>query len=115
MFKRNVGILDRIVRVALGLVLLPVGLFLLGGLQGSVLGLVIAGLGGIGLLTGFTGFCLLYTLFGINTLEKEKEFIARCMSMMAGFRQAPAESGHPSAEQTCGPCSPSTGKTHNHG
>ena len=38
MFKRNEGILDRILRVTLATVLLPVGLFLLGGLQGSVLG-----------------------------------------------------------------------------
>ena len=112
MFKRNEGILDRIVRIALGIVLLPVGLFWLGGLQGSVLGLVIAGLGGIGLLTGFTGFCLLYVLFGINTLEKEKELIARCTSMMAGSRE-PAGSGHPGSEQMCGPCSPSIVKAPN--
>jgi hypothetical protein len=122
MFKRNVGILDRIVRVALGIVLLPAGLFLLGGLQGSVLGLVVAGLGAIGLFTGFTGFCLLYILLGINTLQKEKELIDRftsaaagqmdrCMSRMAGFRQVPAGSGSLSAGRTCGPCSPSIGET----
>lgn len=110
MFKRNVGTLDRIVRVALGLVLLPAGLFLLGGLQGSMLGLVIAGLGGIGLFTGFTGFCLLYALLGINTREKEKELIARhmskCMSMMASFRQGAAGGGDPSAGQMGWPCHP---------
>lgn len=122
MFKRNEGILDRIVRVTLGIVLLPVGLFLLGALQSSVLGLVVAGLGGIALITGFTGFCLLYIPFGINTLEKEKELIDRfksmasermdrCMSMMAGFRQVPAASGPPGAEQMCGPCPTSIGKT----
>lgn len=117
MFKRNEGILDRIVRVTLGVVLLPVGLFLLGGLQGSVLGLVFAVLGGIGLITGLTGFCLLYVPFGINTLEKEKELVDRftskatgmiekCMSMMADFRQVPVD-GPPSAGQMCGPCPPS--------
>jgi hypothetical protein len=124
MFKRNVGMLDRIVRVALGIVLLPVGLFLLGALQSSVLGLVVAGLGGIGLITGFTGFCPLYIPFGINTLEKEKEIIDRfksmssermdrCMSMMAGFRQVPANSGSPGAEQMCGPCPPPIRETPN--
>jgi hypothetical protein len=67
---------------------------------------VIVGLGGIGLITGITGFCPLYIPFGINTLEKEKEFIDRfksmaaghmdrCMSMMAGFRQGFAASGNP--------------------
>ena len=113
MFKRNEGILDRIVRVALGLVLLPAGLFWLGGLQGSVPGLLIAGLGVMGLITGFTGVCPLYIPFGISTLEKEKELMARCMSMMAGFSQGSAGSGHPSAEQTCGPCPPAIGKTPN--
>lgn len=124
MFKRNVGILDRIVRVALGLVLVPVGLILVGVLQGNVPGLVFVGLGGIGLITGITGFCPLYILFGINTREKEKELINkframaagwmdRCMSMMAGFRQVPTDSASPSAEQMCGQCPPSIGRTPN--
>ena len=117
MFKRNVGILDRIARLTLGVVFLPTGLFLLGGLQGKVLGLVIASLGLIGLVTGLTGFCLLYVLFGINTLEKEKEFVsramARCMSMMASFRQGTVGSENPSAMQMCGPCSPMADDTRN--
>lgn len=117
MFKRNVGILDRIACLALGVVFLPTGLFLLGGLQGNVLGLVIAGLGLIGLVTGLTGFCPLYVLFGINTLEKEKELVSktmsRCMSMMASFRLGTASSGNPSAMQMCGPSSPRVDDTHN--
>jgi hypothetical protein len=113
MFKRNEGILDRTVRVALGLVLLLTGLFLLGGLQGSVLGLVIASFSVLPLTTGLTGVCPLYIPFGINTLEKEKELIARCMTMMAGISQGSAGSGNPSAEQTGWPCPPSIGKTHN--
>ena len=117
MFKRNVGILDRIVRVALGVALLLTGLFLPGGLLGNVLGLVIAGLGSIGLVTGLTGFCLLYVPFGINTIEKEKELVsrsmARCMSMMTSFRQGTVSSGNPSAMQMCGPCSPMVDDTRN--
>lgn len=124
MFKRNVGILDRIVRVGLGLVLVPVGLILVAVLQGNVPGLVIAGLGGIGLITGITGFCPLYVLFGINTREKEKELIdrfksmagehmERCMSMMAGFRQGSAARRVPRPEQDCGPCVPSAVETQN--
>jgi hypothetical protein len=112
MFKRNVGLLDRIVRVGLGVVLLPAGLVLLGGLRSGVPGVLLAGLGVLGLVTGLTGFCPLYVPFGINTLEKEKELIARCRSMMAGFRQGSASSGDPSAVQMCGPCSPSLGKAH---
>ena len=76
MLKRNEGILDRILRVALGMVLLPAGLFWLGELQGSVLGLLAAGLGVLALITGFTGVCPLYLPLGISTLEQEKEPIA---------------------------------------
>ncbi len=109
MFKRNVGIFDRIVRLVLGTVLLPAGLFVLGGLQGSVLGLLIAGFGVLGLVTGSIGFCPLYIPFGISTLEKERELIAKCTSMMA----ASWPSGDQSTGQMCG-CDPqSIGKTHN--
>jgi hypothetical protein len=83
MFKRNEGIIDRTLRVLLSMVLLPTGLFWLGGLQGSVLGLVVTGFGLLALITGLTGFCPLYVPFGISTLEKEKELMHRCMSMMA--------------------------------
>ncbi len=106
MFKRNEGIIDRMVRVSLGVVLLPTGLFLLGGLQGSVLGLLAAGLGAVGLITGFTGVCPTYIPFGISTLEKEKELIAKCQSMAAGCWR-----GQPSAGQMCGPGPQAIGKT----
>src|SRR5512141_2512217 len=99
MFKRNEGILDRIARATLGLVLLPSGLFLLGGLQGSLAGLIVAGLGTIGLVTGATGVCPTYYLFGISTLEKEREFIKSRMSMMAGC----GPSGQPGVGGMCGP------------
>jgi hypothetical protein len=63
--------------------LLLVGLFWLGGVQGSVLGLVVTGFGLLPLITGLTGVCPLYIPFGISTLEKEKELMARCASMAA--------------------------------
>lgn len=117
MFKRNEGIIDRTLRMVLALVLLSVGLYLLGGLQGNVLGLIVAGFSMLPLITGLTGFCPLYVLFGIDTLEKEKELVARymsrCMSMMAGFRQGTAGSADQSAGQMCGSCQPSIRNTHN--
>lgn len=73
MFKRNEGTLDRIARLALATVLLPAGLFLLGALQGNVAGLFAVGVGLIGLITGVTGVCPTYNLFGISTLEPEKK------------------------------------------
>ncbi len=81
MFKRNVGILDRIVHVGLGIVLLLIGLLLLVVLHANILGLLTAGLGGLGLITGFTGVSVLYLPFGISTLEKEKELMDKCASM----------------------------------
>ena len=83
MFKRNEGIIDRTLRVILATVLLLVGLFWLGGLQGSVLGLVVTGFALLPLLTGLTGFCPLYVPLGISTLEKEKELMDKCRSLMA--------------------------------
>ncbi len=73
MLKRNEGKLDRLARLAIGIVLLPAGLLWLGALQGNVVGLLAAVVGMIGLVTAFTGFCPTYVLFGISTVEaKEK-------------------------------------------
>lgn len=73
MFKRNEGILDRIVRLVVGMALLPAGLLWLGGWQGSAFGLLTAGLGVFVLITAFTGVCVLYIPFGISTLESGKK------------------------------------------
>ena len=107
MFKRNEGIIDRTLRVALAIVLLSVGLFLLGGWQGNVSGLIVAGVGLLPLITGLTGFCLLYVPFGISTLEGEKRLMARCTSMMADCLP-----GNQSAGRMCGPNRQPLAKTH---
>ncbi len=73
MFKRNEGTLDRTLRLALAAVLLPAALFWLGALQGALPGLVAAGIGAIALVTGLTGVCPTYNLFGVSTLEAEKK------------------------------------------
>ena len=63
--KANVGSVDRIIRVILGLVLLSLFFILDGGIKYiSLLGLVL-------LLTAGIKFCPLYTIFGINTGAKE--------------------------------------------
>ena len=61
--KRNIGPLDRAVRIVLG-VFLAVLAFFVGVLWLKVALGVVAG---IALFTGLTGFCLLYVPFGINT------------------------------------------------
>jgi hypothetical protein len=70
MIPKNEGLVDRAIRVVVGIVLLPAGLFLLDGLQGSVVGLVVAALGLLGLGTGATGWCPLYVPFGFTTVKR---------------------------------------------
>lgn len=64
MFSMNESMLDRGLRVVLGLVLLYLGW---GGIVGGTLGVVLQYLGFIPLLTGIIGWCPLYTLFGLRT------------------------------------------------
>ena len=64
--KTNEGPIDRIIRVILGIALAYIG-YTVGGVWGIVLYVVAA----ISLVTGLTGFCLLYKLFGnFNTAKK---------------------------------------------
>ncbi len=60
----NEGTIDRVVRVAAGVVALVVALVV--GI-GSVLGIVLAVVAAILLLTGAVGFCPLYRVFGVST------------------------------------------------
>lgn len=65
--KANESPLDRVVRAALGVILLGVGIFAVKGTFGIVLDV----LGGILLFTAATGMCLLYAPFKFSTLEKK--------------------------------------------
>lgn len=64
--KTNESVLDRIIRVIVGIVLLAAGLMLTGPLKWVVLVLAV-----IALVTAATGFCLLYKLFGLSTNKKD--------------------------------------------
>lgn len=64
MFKTNVGDADRIVRVAIAAVLLALTLLQIIPIWGLV--------GLIPLATGVSGFCPLYTVFGIRTCSAPK-------------------------------------------
>ena len=63
MFARNVGDIDRIIRIVLGLALIGVGFFVLGGTAGAIVGVI----GFIPLLTGLVGWCPLYSLLKFST------------------------------------------------
>ncbi len=71
MFKRNLGRFDRAARLVIGLALIPIGLFLLGGWQGRAGGIVVAALAIIPLGTSLIGSCPLYVPFGISTSGKK--------------------------------------------
>ena len=73
MIQRNVGGLDRQVRLVLGTILLLAGLFLLEGLHGNSTGLIVAVIGFLGLATGASGFCVLYVPLGISSARRKKE------------------------------------------
>jgi len=77
MFRRNVGGMDRILRVTLGAILFLAGLFLLAGK--SSLGVTLAVVGLLALLTGIIRFCVLYIPFGISTARSgERPMAQRC-------------------------------------
>ena len=63
MFALNVGGIDRVLRVVLGIVLAALGFFYLSGAVGIILGVV----GLILLLTGLVGWCPLYLPLKFNT------------------------------------------------
>jgi DUF2892 family protein len=101
MFRRNVGGIDRVLRVTLGPILIVAGLFLLTGT--SRIGMVVAVVGLLALLTGITRFCVLYIPFGISTARSERPRIKQvcdCELWMKEMqsRHNTADSGSPSEE-----------------
>ncbi len=64
--KRNMGIIDRIIRIAIAVV---IGFLFIEGTIDGVLGIVLMVLSGVFVLTSVVGFCPLYTLFGIKTCK----------------------------------------------
>lgn len=60
--KCNVGAIDRLLRIIIGLVIAVWGVF--NASYWGVVGIVI-------LATGLFGYCLLYSLFGIGTSKKD--------------------------------------------
>jgi hypothetical protein len=61
--KVNESMMDRIIRVVLGVAFFAVGWFAVSG----TLSIVFYVLGAVMLFTAATGFCLIYRLFGLST------------------------------------------------
>jgi hypothetical protein len=66
--ERNVGTIDRIVRIVLGIILIAV--FALN-MVASPWSYLVVLIGIIALATGIFGTCGLYSLIGMNTVEKK--------------------------------------------
>lgn len=67
--KKNVGNIDKIIRIALALVFAV--LYFTNTVTGT-LGLVLVILGGVFVLTSLVGFCPLYAMVGMNTCPAKK-------------------------------------------
>ena len=67
MLKPNEGKSDRMIRVVLGVILLGLALFSLSGVAQIIA--IVAGV--IALVTGAIGFCGLYKILGISTVDKK--------------------------------------------
>lgn len=65
-FSRNVGNVDRAIRLGIAVLLLYLGL---GVYAGSTLGIILAIVALIPLATALVGTCPLYTLLGVNTCQ----------------------------------------------
>jgi len=65
--KPNEGKTDRTIRVVLGVILLGLALLSLSGTAQIITGVV----GVVALVTGAIGFCGLYKILGISTMEKK--------------------------------------------
>lgn len=68
--KKNMGTIDKIIRLALALVV--IALYVSGTIEGT-LGIVLLVVAGVFALTSFMSFCPLYTLFGLNTCPIDKK------------------------------------------
>jgi hypothetical protein len=60
MFKKNVGSVDKVIRIVLGIGIIGAGIYFQNWL---------GAIGVVPLLTGIFGTCGLYSLFGINTCK----------------------------------------------
>ncbi len=67
MLTKNMGWLDRSVRVVAGTALLLTGIWWLGGAQGDPAGIGITAYAIVPIVTGATGYCPGYIPFGIST------------------------------------------------
>ena len=67
--KANESTADRAFRIIVGIAALVAAFMFLDLMDGAILGILIAAVGAIMLLTGFAGFCPAYRLVGMSTCK----------------------------------------------
>jgi DUF2892 family protein len=101
MVRRNVGGVDRVVRMVLGAILFCGGLFLL--ISKSSLGVIVAVVGLMLLLTGVVRLCVLYIPFDISTAHSAAEPtqpVCHCQARMKQTQAKSGPAGSPASPQT---------------
>jgi hypothetical protein len=104
MLRRNVGGMDRGLRVTLGGMLFLGGLVLLIG--ASRLGLILLVVGALALLTGMVRFCVLYIPFGISTARSGRQPLSQacdCATWMKAMQDSRAAASPASPEKGVAP------------
>lgn len=84
MITKNMGRLDRTLRLMAGVVLIPVGLLALDGWEGSAVGLAIAVFALLPIATSLLGFCPGYVPFGVSTLHEDRTVAGRTAPVEGG-------------------------------
>lgn len=67
--KCNVGKTEKLIRLGIAALSIPMFVF---SLVSSPANIILGVIGGIALLTGLIGFCPLWTVLGVNTCKAEK-------------------------------------------
>lgn len=93
MFCRNVGGIDRFLRVTLGAILFLAGLLLLFGK--TTLGVTVLVVGFLALLSGIISFCILYVPFGISTARSGKQRMMQACDCAAFMKEIQARHNAP--------------------
>ena len=66
--EKNVGGVDAFMRVVLGVVLIFIGMFLLGGVNGSLLGIMAALISLVPFYMAVTRKCFVFKMFNLSTI-----------------------------------------------
>ncbi len=72
MFRQNTGVLDRAIRLVIGIALLVISLVGLEVMDGNIWGIITAVVGLLFLTTVASGLCPIYRLFGISSKKCQK-------------------------------------------